>query len=381
MITKRQKQILDYIKVYDQKKGYAPSLKEIKGHFNLSSESTVHQHLSALEEKGYLEKEKNQPRGVRVLADTKKEPLEDLNVVEEPSRAKLKVSNKGKRKLVNKLNDLSASEWIPETISVYVQKGLGAGHEEAKIERQHPAPYSFQDVGRLIRFFTKSGDVVLDPFNGVGSTLKACAVNNRRGIGIEIVKKYIDLTKERLATELKHDLFANINKDQKIIYGDALKEIKKIEENSIDFIVTSPPYWNILKKADHKVKQERVSKNLDTKYSNLDKDLGNIDDYDEFLEILSKFFNDCAHILKPEKYMGIVVSDFRNKAKYHMFHSDLAQRLEQGNFALKGITILYQRFKKIFPYGYPYSYVPNIHHQYILILQNKKGDKKYAVEK
>src|ERR1017187_5068512 len=68
----------------------------------------------------------------------------------------------------NELNDLTAREWIPETVSVWTQKGLGAGHPDAQIERQHPAPFSFTDVGRLIRFFTKPGAVVLDPFVGVG---------------------------------------------------------------------------------------------------------------------------------------------------------------------------------------------------------------------
>lgn len=374
MLTKRQSEILDYVKFYDQKKGYAPSLKEIKRHFKLSSESTVHQHLSVLEKKGYLEHAKNQPRGIKVVADAKKTLSEDLNVVDDLEKSTTP-QNKGVKKRkspINKLNDLSAAEWIPETISVYVQKGLGAGHEEAKIERQHPAPYSFQDVARLIKFFTKNNEVVLDPFCGVGSTLKACAIQNRRGIGIEIVKKYVDLTKERLTSELNSNLFGTINQDQKIIFGDALSKIKQIEDDSVDFIVTSPPYWNILKKVDHKAKQERISKNLDTKYSDLKKDLGNIDDYNEFVAVLSGFFNSCARILKPQKYMSIVVSDFRNKDRYYMFHSDLARKLEEENFALKGITILYQRHKKIFPYGYPYSYVPNIHHQYILILQNKK---------
>ncbi|MEK7522256.1 MAG: transcriptional repressor LexA, partial [Patescibacteria group bacterium] len=162
-----------------------------------------------------------------------------------------------KRKLINNLNDLTAQEWIQETISVFNQKGLGAGHEDTKIERQHPAPFSFQDVGRLIKFFTKRGQRVLDPFNGVGSTLKACAVNGREGVGIELVKKYVDLTKERLQKELGDDLFGSINKNQKTIYGDALKKIKDFKDDHFDFIVTSPPYWNILsKKADHKVKQE-----------------------------------------------------------------------------------------------------------------------------
>lgn len=278
-----------------------------------------------------------------------------------------------KRNNINKLNDLSAKEWIQETISVFTQKGLGAGHEDAKIERQHPAPFSFQDVGRLIRFFTKANNIVLDPFCGVASTLKACAVNDRKGVGIELVKKYYQLSKERLKKELSKEQFDN-NK-QVLICGDAFKEINKFADNYFDFIVTSPPYWNILSKIDHKAKQERVRNGLDTKYSDDSRDLGNIENYDEFLSRLVSFFEQCSRILKPTKYLCIIVSDFRNKSRYYSFHSDLAKLLEQKYYTLKGITILYQKFKKIFPYGYPFSYVPNIHHQYILILQNNAKEK------
>ncbi|PIR71435.1 MAG: hypothetical protein COX89_02200 [Candidatus Nealsonbacteria bacterium CG_4_10_14_0_2_um_filter_37_10] len=56
MLTKRQKQILDYIKKYIKENGYAPSLEEIRRHFRLSSISTIHQHIETLKEKGYLKK-------------------------------------------------------------------------------------------------------------------------------------------------------------------------------------------------------------------------------------------------------------------------------------------------------------------------------------
>jgi DNA adenine methylase len=67
MLTKRQKQILDYIKRYLKKNGYAPTLKEIRRHFKLSSISGVHQHIETLRNKGYLEKERNKPRAIDAI--------------------------------------------------------------------------------------------------------------------------------------------------------------------------------------------------------------------------------------------------------------------------------------------------------------------------
>ena len=270
----------------------------------------------------------------------------------------------------NKRNNLTSKEWIPETVSVWTQKGLGAKHPDAQIERQHPAPFSFTDVGRLIRFFTKEGGTVLDPFVGIGSTLKACAIDGRKGIGFELNPKYAELATTRLEKEV-YDLFAS-TKDQQILQGDARDLVEELDSNSVDFVVTSPPYWNILHKEDHKAKQERKDHNLDTRYSDDQRDLGNIDDYPEFLSQVSSILGACGRPLKRKKYMAVIVSDFRNKSTFHMFHADLANALAKYNLGLRGITILYQRHKRIFPYGYPFAYVPNIHHQYILILQNAK---------
>ncbi len=267
----------------------------------------------------------------------------------------------------NKLNALTAREWIPETVTVWTQRGLGAGHPDAQIERQHPAPFSFTDVSRLIKLFSKPGDVVLDPFNGIGSTLKACALEGRSGVGIELNPKYVKLTKERLKKEVQSS-----SCEQKVIQGDSRLALDDLQQSSVDFVVTSPPYWNILHKVDHKAKQERQSHDLDTKYSDNKKDLGNIDDYRVFLEELGVILGKCGRALKPKKYMAVIVSDFRDKSKFIMFHADLTLELAKYNLELRGLKVLYQRHKKIFPYGYPYAYVPNIHHQYILILQNER---------
>jgi DNA modification methylase len=273
---------------------------------------------------------------------------------------------KPKRALVNKLNDLEAKEWIPETVSVWVQRGLGKGHEHAQIERQHPAPFSFQDIARLVRFFTKAGETVLDPFVGIGSTLKAAALEGRHGIGIELNKKYAKLAKQRLSSEIDQSVL--LSNPQQVIQGDARKAISKIKKDSVKLVVTSPPYWNILHKTDHKTKQERVAHELDTQYSDDPADLGNILDYSAFVSELGSILALTRECLVAGGHLCLVVGDFRHKSNYFMFHADIAHEMEKHGFTLKGIKILYQKHKRVFPYGFPYSYVPNMHHQYIVIL-------------
>jgi DNA modification methylase len=271
----------------------------------------------------------------------------------------------------NKLNDLTSKAWIQETISVFSQKGLGAKNENAQIEKEHPAPFSYQDVGRLITFFTKEGEKVLDPFCGVASTLKACALESRIGVGIELNNKYCKLGKKRIDKEIPSS--CKYKSKQRIVLGNCENAIKKFKDNEFSFIITSPPYWNILETVDHKVKQQRIKNNLDIKYSDDKNDFGNIKRYDTFINKLCGFFDDCSRILLPQKYLCIIVSDFRKKDSFYLLHADIAHKLEEmGNFKLKGVRILYQRHKSIFPYGYPFSFVSNVHHQNVLILQKIK---------
>ncbi|WP_252225480.1 DNA methyltransferase [Clostridium sp. ZBS2] len=280
----------------------------------------------------------------------------------------------------NNMNELTGKEWLPETKSFWYQKGLGASHPHAQIERQHPAPFSFQDVQRLVLFFTKKGQKVLDPFSGTGSTVKACAVSERIGVGIELSKHWCDLSKYRIEYEvgegesLKHTF----------INQDCREALDNMDKESIDLIVTSPPYWSILnKKIDHKTKK-RAEEGLATNYSDDKKDLANIDDYNEFLDELKDVFIKSAKVLKENKYICVIVSDFRNKSEFVSFHSDLIQIMNKSEvdskheLMLQGVKVLLQNHKSLLPYGYPFSYVENIHHQYILIFkkQVKKANKK-----
>ncbi len=277
----------------------------------------------------------------------------------------------------NTLNDLNGSQWLPETKSFFYQKGLGSKHPHAQIERQHPAPFSFQDISHLVTFFTKKGMAVLDPFGGVGSTAKACELEGRICTSVELQSKWHELAKQRLDTEVAE----GASKKHKFILGDTRCVLKEMLTSSFDFVVTSPPYWSILnKKADHKVKKERLANNLATNYSdNDDNDLANIEDYQEFLNILvTDVFLECGRLLKPKKYMCLVVSDFRNQSEFISFHSDLIQAINHKQtvdgykLTLQGVKVLLQNHKTLLPYGYPFAYVENIHHQYVLIFRKDK---------
>jgi DNA modification methylase len=270
----------------------------------------------------------------------------------------------------NNLNDLTSKEWVQETKSFFYQKGLGAGSPEAKYEKMHPAPYSFTDVMKLIRFFTKKEGKVLDPFVGVGSTIKACLELERDGYGVELSPDWYEITKKRLLAESKVEIDS-----EHLICGDSRDVKKYFKKDFFDLIVTSPPYWNILEKKDHKA-NERANSGHATKYSENEKDLGNIGQYESFLKELTKIFFSCYELLKPGKHMCIVVSDFRHKSEFYPFHADLISKLTnkkaKKRFQLKGIKVLIQNAKKLFPYGYPFAYVENIHHQYVIILQKAK---------
>lgn len=65
-LTKKQKAILDFIKSFQKTKGYPPTLEEIGKKFNLSSPATVHQYLSILREKGYVQRQKGYARSIEL---------------------------------------------------------------------------------------------------------------------------------------------------------------------------------------------------------------------------------------------------------------------------------------------------------------------------
>lgn len=262
----------------------------------------------------------------------------------------------------NKLNELTNRDWMVETKSVWFSRPP----QRDELKAQHPATFAESDIVRLIEFFTKPDGKVLDPFVGSGSTLVACAQTGRCGVGIELIEQWAEIAKRRVDAQ-------EPTSEQQIFTGDAREVMGQIDDGSFDFIVTSPPYWSILRKdLDHKVKAERKSKGLQTRYSDQSNDLGNTESYEQFLEELGVVFRQCWRVLATRRYMCVVVSDFRHGSKFIAYHSDISRVMESVGFSLEGITVLVQDSKNLYPYGLPYAFVSNIHHQYILTF--RKGN-------
>jgi hypothetical protein len=233
---------------------------------------------------------------------------------------------------------------------------------------RHPATFSEGDVGRLIDVFTKPGGRVLDPFVGSGSTLVACAQRGRRGVGIELSPEWAATARERLATEAGPGA-----RRQRLIQDDARQALRRLRRGSCDLLLTSPPYWSVLrKKPGLKAKAERVKRDLPTYYSESAADLGNIRDYSAFLQALGEVFALAIPRLAAGAYACVIVSDFRHGKRFYLHHADVANALEGIGLPLKALTILAQDNKNLYPFGIPYHFVSNIHHQYVLIHQRPR---------
>ena len=70
--------------------------------------------------------------------------------------------------------------------------------------------------------------------------------------------------------------------------------------------------------------------------------------------------------------MVVIVRNAYQRGEYMFTHVDLARRATLHGFVPKGEIILYQAGTRLRPYGYPFAYIPNIAHQYIVVLQKPK---------
>jgi len=264
--------------------------------------------------------------------------------------------------LKNRLNDLTGKEWTKFTCSWLrfnaLQSDLKEERRVAPNSQDHPATFSPTMIEEFIRFFTKNGQSVLDPFCGIGSTLVACKRSGRVGFGIELNRKYFEICLKRVP-EFCENIF-NCNAE----------EIKHLDLPQVDFSISSPPYWNVLHRSTGDFRKTRTKDNLDYKYSADEQDLGNIADYDEFLSRVSDVYLSIYDIIKQGGYLVVIVKNVKKGGKLYPLAWDIAKSLSR-KYSLKDERIWIQDEIRLAPYGYPFSWVSNIIHHYCIIVRKE----------
>ena len=291
----------------------------------------------------------------------------------------------------NTLNELTGEEWLYFTKSVLTTAYPSElGHAARKAHGANKPP---RLMARLIEFFSRTGELVLDPFAGVGGTLLGAGIARgpRRALGIELDPRWV---------EVYHDVVAALAAERdgqgpaiselgsadpgpprgfdrsglEMRQGDALTVLPTLADASVDLVATDPPY-NIqlpLTMAGGALAETHANRRTDyAMVSDAPADIANAPDYPSFLEAMGAAFAEFARVLKPGRYALVIVRDAYQGGRYQFVGADLAARADAAGLVPKGDLIWHQAGTRLRPYGYPRVFVPNIAHQHILVFRRE----------
>ena len=248
MVTKRQKQVLDFITDYQGRKGYAPSLDEIRKKLKLSSVSTAHFHVSKLRDLGLLSKEENKPRSIEAFGRETmvKIPLLGTIAAGQPIEA-----------IQTKEMIAVPKSKIPSSSEVYALRVVGSSMIDENINdgdvvlvRQQETAENGQKVVALIdnheatlkKFYKERGHIRLQPAN---KNMEPLIFRNGRDVSIQGI--VLDVIREEVRSPIHFPEYKETKKyDEvplnKIICGDAIEVMQGLPADCVDLVVTSPPY-------------------------------------------------------------------------------------------------------------------------------------------
>jgi DNA modification methylase len=271
-------------------------------------------------------------------------------------------------------NGLTAKEWA--ALSKNVWNDVSSPRKGKHLE--HGATFPEKLVNRIIRIYTKEGDLVLDPFLGTGTTLEACRNTNRKGIGIELNEKFVKYALE----VIERSKYTEAN-NLKVIHDDCRNLLNYVQKESVQLVVTSPPYANFIRRSvedrekRHKSSLIRFENNSTVNpYSEKEQDFGNLE-YPVFLLELKELMKKLFIVTKKGGYNVWIVKDYRdtkNKIPYIPFHSDLAKIGEEVGFKYHDLIIWDQNAQRsLILLGYPSVFYTNQNCSFIVVLRKPDG--------
>lgn len=261
----------------------------------------------------------------------------------------------------NLLNDLTPREWLK------FQKSWFAHNPPPRKKGvlQHPAKFPETLAEEFIRFFTKKDQTVLDPMAGTGSALVAALHARRRSIGIELNPKYADLAQKIIADEIKAQGARFPKKYRPQLFNADAADAARLDLPLVDYVLTSPPYWDMLRMRGSATQKQRRAAGLDVFYSDDPDDVGNIADYDQFLDRLCAIYESLYPLLKNKAYLTIIVKNVKKGGTIYPLAWDIAKRLS-STYTLKDERLWCQDNQRLAPFGLGSAWVSNTFHHYCL---------------
>jgi DNA modification methylase len=155
-----------------------------------------------------------------------------------------------------------------------------------------------------------------------------------------------------------------------VINADAAR-IAEYPLSTFDYVLTSPPYWDMLRaRGAETQKKRRSSDGLDVHYSEDPNDLGNIEEYEVFLEKLVEIYKGLKPFLRDRAYLTIIVKNVKKGGKIYPLAWDIARDLGR-TYTLKDEKIWLQDNQRLSPFGLGSAWVSNTFHHYCLQFRNE----------
>lgn len=164
----------------------------------------------------------------------------------------------------------------------------------------------------LILRYSNEGDILLDPMIGGGTTAIEAKILNRNIVCSDVNDAALKRTKDSLRFAVSNNAW------QKVVKRDA-RNLDKAEDGSVDFILTHPPYADIIKYSEGRVKE----------------DLSNIHDLEQFADEMEKVAKELYRVLKPGKFCAILIGDTRRNKMYQPLAYRVMDRFLHTGFTLK----------------------------------------------
>ncbi len=255
------------------------------------------------------------------------------------------------------INCLTAKEWIRGQVAIWE---LYYEKRDIRDKDIHPAVFPITLPKKCIELFTHKGELVLDPFIGIGTTFIAAQDLGRGAVGFDLNQEYVDFTKKRLA---QSQLDFGENTKQIAFCDDANNIPKYLNEETVSLCVTSPPYANMLnhQRLNKSFRSDlRINKHYKKiqQYSNNPRDLGTMR-LKEYIDALAEIYKGILPLLKPKAHCVINVNDLWENNHRYPTHSYIIESMENIGFELRNIIIWDKRnlVNKVGIFGWPNNYI------------------------